>query len=160
MRGITIDSPVGPLTVTETDGAITSLWWKAVAGLRRTPVLEQAAEQLDAYFRGRLQHFDLPLAPDGSPFQQRVWQAMCRIPYGETWTYGQMTEFAGGSAQSVGTACGRNPIPVIIPCHRVTAAGGKLGGYSGRGGVSTKQKLLELEGWTGLAPGPLFAAAS
>lgn len=155
-----MESPLGPLTVAEQDGAITYLHWGAVHGPRSSPVLERAREQLDAYFLGRLHAFDLPLSPKGTSFRQRVWQEMCAIPYGGTKTYGEMAELAGGSAQSVGTACGENPIPIIIPCHRVIAAGGGMGGYSGKGGLKTKRYLLDLEGWTGLAPGPLFAATA
>ena len=160
MRALVVDSPLGPLTVAEQDGSISHLHWGAVHGPRGSMVLEAAREQLDAYFLGRLQSFNLPLAPRGTPFRQRVWQEMCNIDYGCTKTYGELAALAGGSAQSVGTSCGENPIPIIIPCHRVIAAGGGMGGYSGEGGLKTKRYLLDLEGWTGLSPGPLFAATA
>ena len=88
---------------------------------------------------------DLPMQPAGTAFQRRVWQAMLDIPYGHTRTYGELTESAGGVARAVGVACGANPIPILIPCHRVVAQNG-LGGYSGDGGVETKVALLRLEG--------------
>lgn len=160
MRALVVDSPLGPLTVAEQDGAITHLHWGPVHGPRSSAVLEAAREQLNAYFLGRLQNFDLPLAPRGTAFRQRVWQEMCSIDYGCTKTYGGLTSLVGGSARAVGAACAENPIPVIVPCHRVVAAGGGLGGYSGKGGLKTKRFLLDLEGWTGLSPGPLFAATA
>src|SRR5690606_21932567 len=90
-----------------------------------------------------------PLAPAGSPFEQKVWAAMQRIPYGTTQRYGEIARLVGGVPRAVGVACGRNPIPIIIPCHRIigtSASGNRLGGYSGRGGAETKQFLLGLEG--------------
>ena len=107
-------------------------------------MLRRARAQLDAYFDGELTAFDLPLAPAGTAYQRRVWQALCAIPYGETRCYGDIARLAGGSARSVGQANGRNPIPIIIPCHRVVAAG-HLGGYSGGDGIATKRALLDLE---------------
>ena len=100
--------------------------------------------QLQAYFAGELKHFDLPLAPRGSSFQQAVYEAMYAIPFGETRTYGELAEQVNGFARAVGQACGSNRIPIIIPCHRVLAANG-LGGYSGFGGLETKIKLLQME---------------
>jgi methylated-DNA-[protein]-cysteine S-methyltransferase len=113
--------------------------------------LRLAAGQLADYFAGRAKRFELPLAPGGGAFERAVWTAMCRIPHGKTKTYGELAEAAGapGAARAVGTACGRNPIPIVIPCHRVTAAGGRLGGYSGLGGLETKRFLLALEGGQG-----------
>jgi methylated-DNA-[protein]-cysteine S-methyltransferase len=98
-----------------------------------------------SYFDGRRKRFDLPLRPKGSAFQCDVWDALTRIPYGETMTYGEIADALRGIARSVGTACGANPIPIIVPCHRVVASSGKLGGFSGFGGVATKRKLLALE---------------
>lgn len=163
MPSITIRSPTGPLTITEDDGAITKLEWGSVETESPTPLLERAAVQLDAYFYCELKAFDLPLAPVGSDFERAVWNLMLEIPRGAARTYGEMAaalNAAGiaAAAQPVGTACGTNPIPIIIPCHRVVGAGGGMGGYSGQGGLATKRLLLELEGWPGIAPGPLFAA--
>lgn len=138
-------SPVGALTVTEEDGAITSLRW-ADTPSAQTALLDQAITQLSAYFAGELTVFDLPLNVKGSEFQQAVCNEMQKIPYGDTCTYGDIAKTLGVSAQPVGGACGGNPIPVIIPCHRVMGAGGKLTGFSGAGGVETKVTLLRLEG--------------
>lgn len=104
-----------------------------------------ACVQLDAYFAGELKEFDLPLMPKGTPFQESVWQALTEIPYGETWSYGQLAASIGKpkASRAVGAANGVNPIPVIIPCHRVIGASGKLTGFGG--GIETKQFLLELE---------------
>lgn len=145
-RHLSFDSPVGPLTVTERNGALTELEWRREANDESSPLLDEARRQLDAYFAGELTAFDLPVAPAGTPHQQKVWQAMQVIPLGEHQTYGALSAAIGSSPRAVGTACGRNPIPIIIPCHRVLAAGGKIGGYSGSGGTATKRYLLSLEG--------------
>jgi methylated-DNA-[protein]-cysteine S-methyltransferase len=144
---VTVPSPLGLLTVAEGDGAIVTLRWhgKAVT-TAPTPLLAEAVLQLAAYFDGSLKDFDLPVRPAGSPFQQAVWSAMCRIPAGSTRTYGAIAHEVGGPARAVGGACGANPIPIIIPCHRILATGGALGGYSGQGGNRTKLFLLALEG--------------
>jgi len=143
---LTIASPLGPLTLTERDGAIVALDWGPAATEDRTDLLLTAAQQVDAYFYCELRAFDLPLAPEGTAFQQAVWREMLAIPRGRTRTYGDLAARLDGTARAVGGACGSNPIPIIIPCHRVLAAGGRMGGYSGRGGVATKRFLLELEG--------------
>ncbi len=149
---LTVPSPLGALTVRECDGRIRSLSWsdRAPDPARdaATPLLLDAARQLDAYFHDRLRRFDLPLAPAGSAFERAVWDAMLGIPYGETRSYGEIARAIGGDARAVGGACGSNPIPIIIPCHRVLAADGRSGGYSGRGGTETKHFLLALEGAT------------
>jgi len=154
-------TPVGDVIVTEQDGAITAVGWGRVKQQDETPLLLQAREQLEEYFAGTRRDFDLPLRPAGSEFQQAVWRVMQAIPCGQTLTYGQVAAEIGGQARAVGGARGANPIPIIIPCHRILAAN-HMGGYSGRGGVDTKQKLLALEGWrdTRRAPatGDLFAA--
>lgn len=139
-----VESPFGRLSVEECDGAVTAVLWSGPEVAPATPVLREAVAQLDAYFAGSLRDFDLPLAPAGSPFQQQVFAAMSAIPYGETRTYGALAQDLDGFAQAVGQACGANPIPIIIPCHRVLAADG-LGGYSGDGGLDTKIVLLKLE---------------
>ena len=146
MSQLSLHSPVGDLTVFEDDGAIVALDWGWGADQSETPLLTEAVRQLNAYFDGDLTDFDLPLAPHGTDHQKRVWGAMSQIPYGGTLSYGALAKEAGSIALAVGTACGTNPIPIIIPCHRVLAASDKIGGYSGDGGVETKVALLQLEG--------------
>tara|TARA_R110002072_G_scaffold266639_8_gene425496 strand:+ start:187 stop:657 length:471 start_codon:yes stop_codon:yes gene_type:complete len=152
MPTLNIPSTIGPLTLVEQDGALVRLGWgdtpDDLPDGRPTPLLAEAARQLVAYFDGTLTDFDLPLAPPGSDYQKRVWQAMNRIPYGATWTYGELAKRAGTVARAVGGACGANPIPVILPCHRVVAANGGAGGYSGKGGLATKAVLLSIENRT------------
>ncbi|TLP58425.1 methylated-DNA--[protein]-cysteine S-methyltransferase [Parasedimentitalea maritima] len=143
-----LHTPVGLLSLEEQDGAIVRLSWSS-EGTARTALLDAALDQLQAYFAGELQLFDLPLYVQGSDFQRAVCDAMSAIPFGETLTYGDIARDLGGSAQPVGNACGANPIPVIIPCHRVLGANG-LGGFSGAGGVETKVTLLKHEGAAGL----------
>ena len=116
-------------------------------------MLRRACDQLHAYFDCELSEFDLPLAPAGTAYRQRIWRALCAIPYGETRSYIDIARQAGGSARSVGQANGSNPIPIIIHCHRVVLAPGRsprgttthLGGYSGGDGLATKRYLLALE---------------
>ena len=156
MISLSIPSPIGRLTIAEEDEAIVAISWPPagpppLAGEAReaagngSALLAEAAAQLDAYFAGRLTRFDLPLAPSGSPFETRVWTAMAEIPYGETRCYGDLAATIGSAPRAVGRACGRNPIPIVIPCHRVLAKTG-IGGYSGAGGLATKRHLLALEG--------------
>jgi methylated-DNA-[protein]-cysteine S-methyltransferase len=110
-----------------------------------TPPLDEARRQLEAYFAGELREFDLPLAPEGSEFQLRVWEQLRAIPYGETISYGELARRVGdpAAARAVGLANGRNPLPVIVPCHRVIGADGALTGFGG--GLERKRRLLELE---------------
>tara|TARA_B100001057_G_scaffold463187_1_gene516896 strand:- start:15066 stop:15467 length:402 start_codon:yes stop_codon:yes gene_type:complete len=112
-------------------------------------------KQLDEYFDGKRQDFDLPLRPAGTEFQRQVWQALQQIPYGETWSYGELAKHVGtpNAYRAVGAANGINPIPVIIPCHRVIGSNGKLTGFGG--GLEAKAFLLNLES-PQLAPGPIF----
>ncbi len=145
-RCLTLDSPVGPLTVTEQDGALVSLEWRDQSDNGSSALLDNALRQLQAYFAGTLSEFDLPVVPAGTPHQQKVWRAMQKIAFGDYQTYGALAAAIGSSPRAVGTACGRNPIPIIIPCHRVLASGGKIGGYSGGAGPATKRDLLSLEG--------------
>ena len=145
LKAIAVESPFGPLSVSERDGAIVAIDWQAPQQEQETPLLRRASEQLAAYFAGELKQFDLPLQPKGDAFQQAVCQAMLDIPYGETTTYGAIADKLDTYGQPVGNACGANSIPIIIPCHRVLAANG-LGGYSGEGGVERKIELLKLEG--------------
>ena len=153
MPHTTVQSLVGDLTVFEEDEKIVSLdWGRAENALgdgtqngNATPVLKEAARQLGAYFAGKLKSFDLPLDPPGTLFQKNICKQMLAIPYGETRTYGDIARDLRTSPRPVGNACGYNPIPVIIPCHRVLSNAG-LGGYSGHGGLDTKQLLLHIEG--------------
>lgn len=140
---LTIDSPIGPVTIRERDGAIAAIDLRAAASLQEpTPLLRQAATQLAEYFAGTRTDFDLPLAPPHSDFQGRIRAAMLAIPYGETRSYGALAEAIGSVPRAVGQACGDNPIPIVVPCHRVLAAGGRIGGYSAGGGRTTKRWLL------------------
>lgn len=146
---LSLDTETGPVTITEEDGAIVAVSWRgAPAGTegKDSPLLQAAAQQLRDYFAGRRRDFDLPLKPHGSDFQRAVWREMLAIPYGETKSYGDLAQATGGIARAVGTACGANPIPIFIPCHRVLAADRQLGGFSGGKGPETKAFLLTLEG--------------
>ena len=144
MPSLTVATQFGPLTLTQTGDAITGLAWDG-NDTDQTPLLTEAAAQLRAYDAGELQVFDLPLDVAGSDFQRAVCAQMAAIPFGETVTYGDIAKALGTPAQAVGSACGGNPIPVIIPCHRVMGAKG-LTGFSGKGGVETKVALLRHEG--------------
>jgi methylated-DNA-[protein]-cysteine S-methyltransferase len=148
MPCLSIPSPIGMLTIEEEGDAIVAISWTEAGDDRGagngSALLAEAAAQLDAYFAGRLTRFDLMLAPSGSPFERRVWTAMAEIPYGATRCYGELADTVGSAPRAVGRACGRNPIPIVIPCHRVLARTG-LGGYSGAGGLATKRHLLALE---------------
>lgn len=148
----TIDSPIGPLTLAGRGAVLTNL---RMDDQTHEPnrsgwspnqcAFPAAVEQLDAYFAGGLRDFDVDLDLRGTEFQQRVWKALLTIPYGETRSYGEIAEQIGapGAARAVGLANGRNPIAIIVPCHRVIGATGKLTGYGG--GLDRKQTLLELE---------------
>jgi O-6-methylguanine DNA methyltransferase len=148
MSAIATNTPVGPLTLFEEDGTIVAVeWgWPPESDEPPAPVLERARDQIEAYFDGTLKRFDLPLAPRGTPFQQKVWQALSRIPFGATRTYGDLARELGTAPRALGGACGRNPLPILIPCHRVLAGNRAIGGYSGMDGVDTKRFLLKLEG--------------
>jgi len=156
-----LDSPIDELRLVAHDAALTMIEFAPFPvtgpdvpadGLDRgerdddDPVLVEAAAQLRAYFAGDLEEFDLPLAPRGTPFQQTVWTALCGIGFGETASYGELARRIGktpAASRAVGLANGRNPIPVVIPCHRVIGANGTLTGYAG--GLQRKQTLLDLE---------------
>lgn len=144
---IRIDSPIGTLTLAEEDGALTKLLFEECepAG-ERTALLSEAARQLEEYFAGRLSEFDLPLNPAGTPFQKKVWKALCDIPYGETRSYGDIARAVDSpkAFRAVGMANHCNPISIIIPCHRVIGSDGSLTGYGG--GLDKKIYLLQLEG--------------
>ena len=144
MPQLSLHSPVGDLSVSAEDGRIVAVDWGWGRDQAATPLLKEAVKQLNAYFDGKLTAFDLPLSPFGSAFEKSVWRQMCKIPYGDVRRYGEVAKTLKSSARAVGTACGRNPIPIIIPCHRIVAAAG-IGGYSGAGGNDTKVALLRLE---------------
>jgi methylated-DNA-[protein]-cysteine S-methyltransferase len=148
-----IDSPIGPLTLTARDGVLTGVH---MHNQRHAPTLsarcerddapfEEAVAQLRAYFAGELTEFDLPLAMHGTEFQRRVWTGLREIPFGETISYGELAARVGspGASRAVGLANGRNPIAIIVPCHRVIGADGSLTGYGG--GLDRKVWLLEHE---------------
>jgi methylated-DNA-[protein]-cysteine S-methyltransferase len=149
-------SPVGELRIVERDGFVVAIEFEPFRapvdgrplGERRDdhPVLAEAVRQLTAYFARDLKEFDLPIAPLGTPFQLRVWEQLQRIGYGETASYGEIAIRPGmtnAASRAVGLANGRNPIPIVIPCHRVIGANGTLTGYAG--GLERKQTLLEVE---------------
>lgn len=144
MPQLSFHTPLGALTLSEENGCIVSLDWGFGRDQAQTPLLLNGRDQLQAYFDSTLTHFDLPLAPDGTPYRKRIWQALREIPPGETVTYAALAKSAGGSARSIGGAMGANPIPIVIPCHRVVGSAG-LGGYSGDGGLETKRWLIALE---------------
>jgi methylated-DNA-[protein]-cysteine S-methyltransferase len=150
MTIVCIDTPVGRLALAADGDALALVSWlsrdESIRDRRRTPVLREAARQIARYFDGKLERFDLPLASGGTPFQQRVWAMMRDIPFGETATYGGIAMALGSGPRAVGMACGRNPLPIVVPCHRVLGSGGTEGGYSGGRGLATKRQLLELEG--------------
>ena len=140
------DTPVGKLIIGEENGYITRITWKQLPKTyltEETALIRRCKEQLEEYFKGERKVFDLPLAPKGTAFQQKVWKALLDIPYGETVTYGDVAKKLGSSARAVGSAVGRNPISLILPCHRVVGAKKQLTGYAG--GLERKQYLLALE---------------
>jgi len=166
----TTSSPIGELLLSGRDGALAalSMWWPGEPqpvrpGWRRDDAMFAAAvAQLDEYFAGRRTGFDLPLAPAGTGFQQRVWHALCEIPYGDTTSYGALARQLGSpdASRAVGLANGRNPIAIVIPCHRVIGADGSLTGYGG--GLDRKRWLLdhEREVRHPVASLPLFSASA
>ena len=146
----TIDSPIGPLQLVAEDGALTRI---AFPGQHdgalphgSDPALDTAARQLAEYFAGQRETFALPLQPAGTEFQQRVWAALRAIPFGETRSYAEIASDIGSpaSVRAVGAANGRNPLPIVVPCHRVIGSDGSLTGFAG--GLDRKETLLRLEG--------------
>jgi methylated-DNA-[protein]-cysteine S-methyltransferase len=144
-----LQTPIGLMRISASAGVITAIDWGLAGSEDDSPELTEACAQLTAYFDGRLTVFNLPLHVHASDFQVRVCNAISAIPYGQTRTYGDLARDLGAPAQAVGSGCGGNPIPVIIPCHRVLGAT-SLGGFSARGGVETKVWLLKHEGAAGL----------
>lgn len=150
---VIFDSPVGRLHITADARVIRQLKiGDGPAPTRETPLLARAVAQIAAYFEGETAAFDLPLAAPETPFQGQVRAAMLAIPFGATRSYGDIAHAIGGVPRAVGQACGRNPVPILVPCHRVLAAGGSIGGFSGGDGRPTKRKLLAHEA------GPIFAS--
>jgi len=146
MPRLSLDSPFGRLTLGEEEGWLVALDWGGKSTGEPTRLLIEAKRQLGAYFTGKRKQFDLPLAPHGTPSELRVWKAMAEIPYGRTRSYGELARELDLAPRAIGHACARNPLPILLPCHRVIAADGELGGYSGTGGIETKRRLLLLEG--------------
>ncbi|MFB3430616.1 MAG: methylated-DNA--[protein]-cysteine S-methyltransferase [Phycisphaerales bacterium] len=145
----TIDSPLGPMLATSNDGSLTALGFDGEPDHDDAcDVLDRVETQLARYFAGELDRFELPLAPQGTPFQQRVWDALLRIPPGETRSYASVARQIDNpdAIRAVGAANGANPIAIIIPCHRVIASDGTLHGYAG--GLKRKRYLLDLEAQT------------
>jgi methylated-DNA-[protein]-cysteine S-methyltransferase len=144
MPTLSLHSPVGDLTIAAEGGHIVALEWGWGRDQQTTPLLKRTKAALEAYFDGAPLPEDLPLLPGGSAYRQKVWAALRDIPAGQTRTYQQIAAIAGGSARSVGGANAANPIPILIPCHRVVASAG-IGGYSGGEGLATKTALLAIE---------------
>ncbi|MCS3745240.1 O-6-methylguanine DNA methyltransferase [Xanthomonas arboricola] len=154
----TFHSPIGALTVAADSTAVRHILFAqnrydapGRASWAHDPdaaLVRAAREQLLDYLHGGRRRFDLPLAPAGTPFQLQVWHTLARIPFGQTWSYAQLAQAVGRPAASraVGAANGRNPLPIVLPCHRVIGANGTLTGFGG--GLPTKQALLQLEGWS------------
>ena len=148
-----VESPLGPLTLRAEDGVLSGLYMTEhrhgpgvdALGVLDPDGLPAVREQLAAYFAGELRVFDVPVAVRGTPFQQRVWAALRQIPYGATTTYGELAAALGtpNAPRAVGLANGRNPVSIVVPCHRVVGASGALTGYGG--GVERKRALLDLE---------------
>lgn len=142
-------TPIGTVGIVENGRAITDILFEEQlpghAVRHTTLLLERAAKQLDEYFAGKRTSFDLPLEPEGTPYRKKVWQVLTEIPYGQTMTYGEIARRTGNpqASRAVGGASHHNPIPIVIPCHRVIGAGGKLTGYAG--GLPRKEFLLALE---------------
>jgi len=150
-------SPLGAIFLAGRDDALLGAWFEGqrhFAGIppewdeADSPLLVEAARQLDAYFAARLTVFDLPLAPSGTAFQQAIWRAIAAVPYGATTTYEILGRAAGapGAARAAGAATGRNPLSIVVPCHRIVGASGALTGYAG--GLARKEALLALESAT------------
>ncbi|WAW88423.1 methylated-DNA--[protein]-cysteine S-methyltransferase [Xanthomonas citri pv. malvacearum] len=169
----TFPSPIGALSVAADDKGVHHILfaqnrYDAIYRARwlhhpDAPLVREAREQLLDYLHGGRRSFDLPLAPVGTPFQLTVWRTLAQIPFGQTWSYAQLAQAVGKPAASraVGAANGRNPLPIVLPCHRVIGANGALTGFGG--GLPTKQALLQLEGWSPRSAAradDLFAPAS
>ena len=152
----TVSTPLGDITAVADDAGLTQVILAGddgsvlAAATEGGPIVDAAAQQLAEYFAGERMAFDVPLAPQGTEFQMTVWKALGDVPFGTTATYGEIARAIGQltATRAVGAANGRNPIPIIIPCHRVIGASGELTGYSGGGGIETKRRLLDHESGT------------
>lgn len=143
-----IESPLGPIALTSDGQHLTELKiGRHVAKPSTDPIIDTASAQLGEYFAGHRTDFDLPLKATGTAFQESIWKALQDIPFGQTTSYGELGQVVGrpGSARAVGGAVGANPLPIVIPCHRVLASDRRITGYSGGDGIPTKEKLLDLE---------------
>ncbi|MGI9874299.1 methylated-DNA--[protein]-cysteine S-methyltransferase [Vibrio chagasii] len=148
------DSPLGTVTLQANEQGLLGVWFEThttkpeYLGTQEDsfPIFQSVKDQLDRYFAGEAVQFDVPIAAKGTPFQQSVWRALTTIPYGETWSYAQLADAIGNpkAVRAVGLANGKNPVSVIVPCHRVIGKNGKLTGYAG--GIERKQRLLAIEG--------------
>ena len=152
LTSLAIDTPIGPLTIFASDTAVTRLDFAAGNSISASPqsmaVADQAASELGQYFAGQRTSFDVAVALLGTDFQKSVWREIERVRFGETKTYAELAGAIGNpkAARAVGGAVGANPVPIIVPCHRIMGAAGKLTGYSGGAGIPTKIQLLKLEG--------------
>lgn len=150
-RGFYYETVIGRIGIAEDDGAVTNVFFGHTVAPEAfevvgTPLLDRAAEEIDEYLQGAREAFDLPVRAEGTAFEQAVWAALTTIPYGQTRTYGEIAAQIGrpGASRAVGRANGRNPVSIVIPCHRVVGASGAMTGYAG--GVELKLRLLALEG--------------
>jgi len=146
MKTLEVNTPVGTMTLMEENGALCRVCFGKIPGdAEETPLLCQAAAELEEYFRGERKTFSVPLAPQGTPFQQKCWEALRHIPYGETRSYAFQAQMIGQpkACRAVGMANNKNPLPVFIPCHRVVGKDGSLTGYAG--GLEIKKILLQIE---------------
>lgn len=141
---------IGRLGITDNGAAVTNLYWNredpgSDCEVRETALLKQTGQELREYLAGVRRSFDLPLAPEGTEFQQAVWKVLQNIPYGQTWSYKQVAEAVGRprASRAVGGACNKNPLSILIPCHRVIGANGRMVGYGG--GLDKKEYLLQME---------------
>jgi methylated-DNA-[protein]-cysteine S-methyltransferase len=140
MGRLTVDSPIGRLTLSSRNGVLTGLSWGSQSDGEPDAIVERAAEQLAEYFDGKRTDFDLPLETGGSAFQKRVWAAMRAIPPGRTRSYGDVARSLDSAPRAVGGACGKNPIVIVVPCHRIVGSAG-LGGFGGR------ERRLDIKSW-------------
>ncbi len=141
-----VHTPLGSLRLSEANGGVSGLEWHTDSCDSKSLILTNATKQIESFFNQELKEFSVPTRfVEGTPFQQKVWQAIAEIPFGKTITYGELAKRVGSSPRAVGSACGKNPIPIIIPCHRVVASNGEMTGYSAGDGVLTKKVLLDFE---------------
>jgi len=150
-NAVFLSTPIGEVGIAEKNGAVTNVFFEQTVRpkefiLKETPILTEAKKQLIEYFEGKRQTFSIPLAPEGTPFEQEVWNALLTVSYGKTSTYGELAAALGrpGAARAVGRANSRNPVSIFLPCHRIIGKGGSLTGYAG--GLAAKAFLLTLEG--------------